>query len=753
MGKKGLLVLLCIFGLSLVGCGNQGGSKSSYLGSDNSDSGLVGKESKVLSDDLLITNAPDDQSQPDAAYDTINKRYLVVWADNRAPLTNGLDIYGAFVNGITNAIDGSPFRISNSNKNESQPKVAFDEQKGQYLVVWTDTREGVGRIYGQFINADGNLAGSNFLISQGKADDNKGHYSEYYTKWIDSGVGSVTPYVITITDRSQESPSVIFNKVTGNFVVAWVDSTDREQNYFFDWYEYSGSSSVCTNNFGDNDTTNDTSGDANIFFGTFSPSSVSDTNMVRYREVTYEDYLDGDDPAVIDTASPMTPGSTRGNLIGGDWDNSPIDSEIFNFSAITYIEPLALEPTCTPGAESLTLSAKFRLMDSESSPALTYNPVDGTIFVAWSGKGKTVTMNKTWSRTYGTTWSLWSNPKITYATSEADANMKIYLRTVVFDRANDLILSGSGDSYKPALAVDPYKKRLLAVWENNTTTNGQDIIGKLVDLENNLIYGNPIEICTLSYAQTSPKVAFDTANQRYFVIWEDDRNGSINMSNMDIFGQFIDPKGDLSGSNFPVTVYTGNQIDPAIVFGDSDMTRFLTIWKDGRKSTDSDIYGQFWYTSANPALIITDSNDQEIYTQTISFGSLQVSQKSIKVFRLWNKGNAPLNIISVTNSPNVSVGTDDSSKPYSILVPVPTMIMPGTYYEMSVQFSALTAGNFDGSITIDSDGGKTNLYFNGVAISPSSGIDTDGGGTGGGTTPPPSSSSGGESGACFIATA
>jgi hypothetical protein len=75
------------------------------------------------------------------------------------------------------------------------------------------------------------------------------------------------------------------------------------------------------------------------------------------------------------------------------------------------------------------------------------------------------------------------------------------------------------------------------------------------------------------------------------------------------------------------------------------------------------------------------------------------------------------------------------------MVPVPTTIMPGTYYEMSVQFSALTAGNFDGSITIDSDGGKTNLYFNGVAISPSSGDTT------------PSSSSGGERGACFIATA
>ncbi len=38
---------------------------------------------KVLPQDLQITSNPNDQSNPDVAYDSVNNRYLVVWEDSR----------------------------------------------------------------------------------------------------------------------------------------------------------------------------------------------------------------------------------------------------------------------------------------------------------------------------------------------------------------------------------------------------------------------------------------------------------------------------------------------------------------------------------------------------------------------------------------------------------------------------------------------------------------------------------------------
>src|SRR3989304_10611359 len=104
--KTILWLLLIATAALLYACSGQSGAGAG-IGADSgggAPGGLVEKEGKLLENDLMIANAVDDQSQPDTAYDTVNNRYLTVWTDNRAPLTNGLDIYGAFVNGITNSI-------------------------------------------------------------------------------------------------------------------------------------------------------------------------------------------------------------------------------------------------------------------------------------------------------------------------------------------------------------------------------------------------------------------------------------------------------------------------------------------------------------------------------------------------------------------------------------------------------------------------------------------------------------------------
>jgi hypothetical protein len=217
------------------------------------------------------------------------------------------------------------------------------------------------------------------------------------------------------------------------------------------------------------------------------------------------------------------------------------------------------------------------------------------------------------------------------------------------------------------------------------------------------------------------------------VVWEDARNTPTNISNMDVYGQFLDYQGQLSGSNFPITFNSSNQKEPAVAFGDDDSREFLIAWKDGRNATDpdaatgdADIYGNFWEYSTAPALQITwgdesgagRTENDPIFTQAMDFGGVSVFQTSTSEFRIWNKGNAPLAISSITPGANVAMSIDPG-KPFNVTTAVPTSINPGTFYDMTVNFTPSTVETFSGeasAITIASNGGTTKLYFSGHGI-------------------------------------
>jgi hypothetical protein len=170
-----IIILLAAGSLFLYSCGKDGPMAPSAGGGED---GVLGAAALLLSSDIIITNATDDQSVPDAAYDGINDKYLVVWEDYRDKNGKGADIYGVLVNATTNSVEGgTEFIISDdaSTQNQLSPRVAFDHINGKYLVVWADMRNNYGQIYGQFVNSTGGLDGSNFYISEHSSCD------EYFT--------------------------------------------------------------------------------------------------------------------------------------------------------------------------------------------------------------------------------------------------------------------------------------------------------------------------------------------------------------------------------------------------------------------------------------------------------------------------------------------------------------------------------------------------------------------------------------------
>lgn len=675
---KRMRLLACLFIIVFIySCsGNSGGP-----GGD----GVRQGQNVVLSSDQLISHAagsattplPSDQSQPTIAYDTSfntanQGKYLIAWTDSQKVTADcggspcGTDILGATCTGsvsggATSLSCGDPFPISTAAGNQSQPKVAFFKDtatpvNSKYLVVWTDGRAGYSQIYGQFLKPDGSPIGGNFTIS------------EHGSVTVPNAISP--PATITYTSTNQSDPDLIYDSVKKKFVVTWLDINSYDSSQIFIWH-----GSQCTN------------------FQTYYYIALpnSDNNMIQSVEV--------DPGAGVDA-------STRKQV-----------SEFVFRSTSGFVE--------NPAG---TLNASFGVQKNESKPKITFSAVTGDYFIAWSGMDHTVSFSASYILDSGCTPAIpctcTYNPA-TYTDVDNDTTPRIKLRK---DTGLGLVQDFSFGTIatSPALASDPNTNRALVSWEENTGgVSGFDIKGQLVDLSNFVNFGNtinisnwPLDATSAPGDQTAPSVSFDNVNQRYFVVFEDARNQSANISNIDIYGQFIDPQGNLSGGNSPVTTASGNQVAPAIAFGDTNFTDFLVAWKDGRTLTDSDIRGQLIQYSAGPQLVIEDGNGNPISSGSVDFGNVNVGAIKDVPFKICNFGNSQLTILSLNGVQTPTI----PDLPYSFTVPSPVTISPGTCYDMNTRFAPTAAGSYAGNpannfkTVINSDGGQVSIFFSGNGV-------------------------------------
>ncbi|MCK4910653.1 MAG: hypothetical protein KAR83_03375, partial [Thermodesulfovibrionales bacterium] len=443
----------------------------------------------------------------------------------------------------------------------------------------------------------------------------------------------------------QESPHVVYNEVDDLFHVTWLSTTNKSNNVHYQWTD---PNYVCSNGYNDGNGWNDTSGDTNIFDFTYVLEPGVDSKMVRYRNVSFDDYLkgDGDDGSGstddyideiynygYDLDGDGTPDDMDGDGIA-DLDFSPIDSEIIDASKFRY-NTFKEEFVCEELSETLTVTLALTEYNFESDPHISYNPVNGNPVALWSGQDKTIDLVYVWNRTGekktidGVEYIFWKGWKETKTGPGFSANSAQRIVAVTNDfntwYDNYLEVAGSSADRRPWAATDIYTENMLVVWESQNATD-KDIYGQFIEMQNfQTDVGDQIEISTEQFDQSVPRVSFDSVNERFMVIWEDARNTAVNLSNMDIFGQFVDgANGQLSGSNFSITVNTGNQQQPSVAFGDFDRRKFLITWKDGRDPGNADIYGQLWAFSEAPQLQITDDQDNPIYDQTINFGGIPV---------------------------------------------------------------------------------------------------------------------------------
>ncbi len=124
----------------------------------------------------------------------------------------------------------------------------------------------------------------------------------------------------------------------------------------------------------------------------------------------------------------------------------------------------------------------------------------------------------------------------------------------------------AGEGPASYVALDSINNRFLVVWEDDRNDQGQpyywerDIYGQLINADGTL-YGSPIAISTLSGSQQlSPRVVFDSTNGRFLIIWRDTRDiAPWDYGPWNTYGQLVNADGTLYGDNFAISTITGGE--------------------------------------------------------------------------------------------------------------------------------------------------------------------------------------------------
>jgi len=199
------------------------------------------------SGDFPVAEGGGTQNRPAMAYDPNGDRFFLAWLDIRNKGTTGLDIYGRIVDGTGQPITGD-IPVARVRASQSTPAVAFDTVNNRILVLWADWRDAVNidsDIYGRLFNADGTPYGEEFRIAARRRVSQKTPNlafdpvrQRFLVLWMDSrheddkiygrfvgadGVPQGDEFPIAMEGNAQDSPSVLFDARKDQFLVAWRD--------------------------------------------------------------------------------------------------------------------------------------------------------------------------------------------------------------------------------------------------------------------------------------------------------------------------------------------------------------------------------------------------------------------------------------------------------------------------------------------------------------------------------------------------
>ncbi len=214
----------------------------------NPDGSLRGENFRVNDDPIGLAN----QYEPDVEGDSAGN-FVVAWMDGRGRNSRDWNIFGQRFRSDGTRL-GNNFQITTDDSIQWTPRVAV-APGGKFLVCWDDFRRGQWDVYAQFFNSTGQPVDTNFRVNsdQTNAEQHVGDaaansYSDFIIVWTDIRNGNDDIYAqrfdsagnrlggeIKINDDTgtakQYSPAVTAAS-DGGYWVAWVDEREGNPNVY-----------------------------------------------------------------------------------------------------------------------------------------------------------------------------------------------------------------------------------------------------------------------------------------------------------------------------------------------------------------------------------------------------------------------------------------------------------------------------------------------------------------------------------------
>jgi hypothetical protein len=549
------------------------------------DGGLTGS-AFVICDNAAWQSSPDLEFNSNPAV----YQYLVVWQDERKYANTGRDLYAQRIDEDGN-LQGEII-ISDAEDDQLGPAVAYNPDANQYLVTWNDYRSRAATgpdIYGQRVKADGSLATQgNFAIATatGYQMYPKVVYSttshQYLVAWHgyrDSGTSGADIYGqrlhwlvgiplgyefnISAARESHEEPDVAYNSTDHEYLVVWADDRDGdgETDIWGQRYDRDGLP------LGENFVVREEAGNETRPVVAYNPAE--NNYLVVWDDVSEEDIegqLVSAQGSQVGVASNISGGS-RPALAYNSHDNQYL--VVFQYEAAAGNRDIHGRRVAADGTFP---SNEFVICDNPSDqlyPDVTYAAINAYL-VVWSDKrddegdilGRRV----------------WANEMLP---------------------GNEIVIAQDADAQTfPAAVWNSTASEYLVAWHDyrDSGTSGADIYGQRVNSVG-VLEGNNFAICAADGDQQYPYVNHISANNRYYVGWQDDRSGTVD--GWDLYGQWVAADGSLAGFNLPVFRYHGWQIRPTGAYNPDD-DGGLTVWQDGRNGAEYKIYGRLGALDLEP---------------------------------------------------------------------------------------------------------------------------------------------------------
>lgn len=752
-----IFLLLVAVIVTLSGC--SGGSDSSLQNSNKSKI-----SAKLVGNEIQVSVASEDQQNPQVIHLVDKNIYFVVWEDLRnrsviavggdASKLSGSDIWGKFVNPDGTSC-GADFPITGTVSNglagnQTLPQVAY-RPGGKIVVAWQDSQGDAisGYVkYAQITNPSSFDTTTNICSVPAVIVGTAVSPGFTGTKDYDKGTNSSVKEAPVFLNHSSMSTTTVSLGATTTPIIPGTVKVRKNPS--------TTSSPVLASDLGDGTMAGILTGAVNYNNGQLLVTWTAAAGNHDYSlDVYYDAYAltpgDHGDKLLSRKSPKIAYDAVRDEFWLG-WVESRDTNNIFSTqcwgvpvtwlagdsSFAGYLRLKGADLTTVTNANGVSeadllrngLTTNARLL-SQSSTATTitltyefFNTINNialgvdnsspeALFV-WEGNRQTATLKCTLDPAKGLVTTTFG-----FADKD-DGKVHVY---GLFDKQ---ILLSSTDSIfidflntatgtNPSLAVDNSSapRKFLVAWEDMRGGPNTKVFGQLINSGGGLYNENRMlsyqdsagaltnDLIITNSRQTRPYVSYDAVNQRYFVLWQDERNSSASTANIDLYGQFVNLDGSLSGSNYAVSSAPSNQLAPSIAY-DPYFKQFLAVWKDARNinppgTSASDIYGQRFSIGQPQLTILTATTPPvQLVPAVIDFGAVATGTTVTKNFVVKNTGDVTLNIDPITALP---------TNPFLINPTNAAVLAPGASTTYTVTYLPTSSGSYNSSFTISSDGG------------------------------------------------